>query len=103
MHGMFCERRYQPVPGGEFFPPMIVTEQALDSDFARSEIFGPVMALRPFDTDEEAWQLANETEYGLAAGSRHFIVPNGAPLARKRHFLDKTCTYPLCWLLRLEA
>ncbi|WP_063623731.1 aldehyde dehydrogenase [Bradyrhizobium sp. WSM1743] len=62
-----CEKGYRPVPGGHFFPPMIVTKYAFDSDFARQEIFGPVMAVRPFDTDEEAWQLANETEYGLAA------------------------------------
>ncbi|MCP3373826.1 aldehyde dehydrogenase family protein [Bradyrhizobium cajani] len=62
-----CQKHYRPVEGGHFFPPMIVTKHALDSDFARQEIFGPVMALRPFDTDEEAWQLANDTEYGLAA------------------------------------
>lgn len=58
---------YRPVPGGHFFPPTIVTKFPPHNDFARHEIFGPVMALHTFDTDEEAWQLANDTEYGLAA------------------------------------
>lgn len=62
-----CHPGFHPVPGGHFFPPTIVTKFAPDSDFARQEIFGPVMALHAFDTDEEAWQLANDTEYGLAA------------------------------------
>jgi acyl-CoA reductase-like NAD-dependent aldehyde dehydrogenase len=58
---------YAPVEGGYFFPPMIVTEFEGESEFARQEIFGPVMAIRAFDTDEGAWKLANDTEYGLAA------------------------------------
>ncbi|WP_376707315.1 aldehyde dehydrogenase family protein [Bradyrhizobium vignae] len=74
-----CEKRYGPVSGGGFFSPMIVAEYALDSDFARQEIFGQVMAVPPFDTDEEGWRLANRMEYGLPAssGPRLFIVPNG--------------------------
>jgi len=35
---------------------------------AREEIFGPVMAVLPFDTEEEAYSIANDTDYGLAAG-----------------------------------
>jgi aldehyde dehydrogenase (NAD+) len=34
----------------------------------REEIFGPVIAVLPFDDDEEAIRLANDTDYGLAAG-----------------------------------
>lgn len=34
----------------------------------REEIFGPVLAVQPFDTEEEAIHLANDTIYGLAAG-----------------------------------
>lgn len=62
-----CNAGYSPISGGHFFPPTIVTKFARNSDFARQEIFGPVMALYAFDNDDEAWQLANDTEYGLAA------------------------------------
>jgi len=45
----------------------MVTNVGHDSDIARQEIFGPVMSLHGFDTDDEAWNLANATDYGLAA------------------------------------
>ena len=35
---------------------------------AQEEIFGPVMSVIPFDTEEEAYAIANDVEYGLAAG-----------------------------------
>ena len=34
----------------------------------QKEIFGPVLAVQPFDTEEEAVKLSNDTDYGLAAG-----------------------------------
>ena len=37
-------------------------------DIARHEVFGPVLAVMPFDHEAEAVQLANDTEFGLAAG-----------------------------------
>ena len=40
---------------------------ALDSHLARHEVFGPVLAVSPFDTEEEAIAIANGTEYGLGA------------------------------------
>ena len=35
---------------------------------AQEEIFGPVMSVLPFDTEDEAYAIANDTDYGLAAG-----------------------------------
>ena len=35
---------------------------------ANEEVFGPLLALMPFDDEEEAFQIANSTIYGLAAG-----------------------------------
>jgi aldehyde dehydrogenase (NAD+) len=35
---------------------------------AREEVFGPVLSVIPFDTEEDAYQIANDTPYGLAAG-----------------------------------
>jgi gamma-glutamyl-gamma-aminobutyraldehyde dehydrogenase len=45
----------------------IFNDVAPDARIAREEIFGPVLAVTPFDTDEEALRIANDSEYGLAA------------------------------------
>ncbi|HKC28835.1 MAG TPA: aldehyde dehydrogenase [Jatrophihabitans sp.] len=54
--------------GPLFFEPTILTDVTPDMEVAQEEIFGPVLAVLPFDTEEEAVQLANGTRYGLAAG-----------------------------------
>lgn len=53
---------------GYFFEPTVLTETNNDMRVCREEIFGPVAAIMPFDTEEEVLRLANDTEYGLAAG-----------------------------------
>ena len=45
----------------------IFADVAPDARIAREEIFGPVLAILPFDREEEALQIANSSEYGLAA------------------------------------
>ncbi len=52
---------------GTFVRPVIFTGLSNDSRLAREEIFGPVVCVIPFDTEEEAIGLANDTEFGLAA------------------------------------
>ena len=51
---------------GFFFNPTIFDGVRNDMTIARDEIFGPVMGVIPFDTDEEAIAIANDTVYGLA-------------------------------------
>jgi acyl-CoA reductase-like NAD-dependent aldehyde dehydrogenase len=53
---------------GYFHQPTIFTGVHNDMRIAREEIFGPVMAVMPFDTEDQAYAIANDTEYGLAAG-----------------------------------
>jgi acyl-CoA reductase-like NAD-dependent aldehyde dehydrogenase len=53
---------------GYFHQPTIFTGVHNDMTIARDEIFGPVMAVIPFDTEEEAVAIANDSEFGLAAG-----------------------------------
>ncbi|WP_103534628.1 2-hydroxymuconic semialdehyde dehydrogenase [Streptomyces sp. SM11] len=53
--------------GGSWIEPTLWTGLANTHPAVREEIFGPVAALIPFDTEEEAIGLANDTEYGLAA------------------------------------
>jgi succinate-semialdehyde dehydrogenase/glutarate-semialdehyde dehydrogenase len=52
---------------GTFFAPTVITEVPTGSDILREEIFGPVLAIIPFDHEEDAVRLANDTEYGLVA------------------------------------
>jgi len=53
--------------GGNFFQPTILANVPNDADIFREETFGPVAPLFRFKTEEEAIQMANNTEFGLAA------------------------------------
>jgi len=53
--------------GGLFFEPTVVKDARADMAFATEEIFGPVAPVFKFTTEQEAIELANATEYGLAA------------------------------------
>ncbi|AOF93181.1 aldehyde dehydrogenase family protein [Sinorhizobium sp. RAC02] len=52
---------------GYYLRPTILTDVPLDSAAWREEIFGPVVCLRPFTSEEEAIALANDSRFGLAA------------------------------------
>lgn len=54
--------------GGLFVKPTVLTGVAPSMTIARDEVFGPVLSVMPFDSEEEAIALANDTRYGLAAG-----------------------------------
>ncbi|MFL6293008.1 MAG: aldehyde dehydrogenase family protein [Thermoanaerobaculia bacterium] len=51
---------------GSFYEPAVFRDVAPGMVIAQEEIFGPVVAIRPFDTEEEAIRLANATVYGLS-------------------------------------
>lgn len=50
---------------GFFVKPTVFADCTNDMDIMREEIFGPVLAMMPFDTEEEAIAIANDTDYGL--------------------------------------
>lgn len=54
--------------GGFYVAPTLYTGVTNQMRIAREEIFGPVACVIPFDTEEEAVEIANDTEFGLAAG-----------------------------------
>ncbi|HXC18091.1 MAG TPA: aldehyde dehydrogenase, partial [Holophagaceae bacterium] len=56
-----------PFDHGFFLEPTIITGLSAICRTATEEIFGPVVTVHPFDTEEEALQMANGTKYGLAA------------------------------------
>lgn len=53
--------------GGRFFEPTVIAGASTSMAVAREETFGPVAPLFRFNTDEEAFAMANATEFGLAA------------------------------------
>ena len=53
--------------GGTFYEPTVVTGVTQEMLVARDETFGPLAPLFRFDTEEEAVQMANDTEFGLAS------------------------------------
>lgn len=57
-----------PARPGYFLEPTIVEARDAGSYIMETEVFGPVLALYPFDTEEEAVGIANASPYGLAAG-----------------------------------
>ena len=59
--------------GPQYYAPTIVTNVSPDSDLWKTETFGPVAAIRTFDTDEEALEICNDTRAGLAS---YFITRN---------------------------
>lgn len=67
---------------GYFVAPTIFVDVDPGMRIAREEIFGPVMAVIPFDGPEEAVQLANRTEYGLAAAIWTADTAKGLRVAR---------------------
>ena len=54
---------------GFFYPPTILADVRPDAHVYQEEIFGPVLTVTPFDTADEAIELANGTDFGLAAGA----------------------------------
>ena len=53
---------------GFFIEPTIFTDVHNGMNIAREEVFGPVLSIIPFDTEEQAVAIANDTKYGLASG-----------------------------------
>jgi aldehyde dehydrogenase (NAD+) len=53
---------------GFFVRPTVFSNVSNDMTIAQEEIFGPVLSIIPYDTEEEAVQIANDTIYGLAGG-----------------------------------
>jgi len=53
---------------GYFIEPTVFADVENGSELAQNEVFGPVLSMIPFDTEEEVLRMANDTKYGLVAG-----------------------------------
>ncbi|MBW9209641.1 gamma-aminobutyraldehyde dehydrogenase [Mumia sp. zg.B21] len=58
-----------PERAGFFYEPTLLTGLPQDAEAVQQEIFGPVLVALPFESDDEAVRLANDTPYGLAASA----------------------------------
>ena len=56
-----------PLESGAWFQPTVIVDVPTDGRVSTEEVFGPLVVVHPFDTEEEAIEIANAVQYGLAA------------------------------------
>ncbi|MBF6321146.1 aldehyde dehydrogenase [Nocardia cyriacigeorgica] len=78
---------------GWFVEPTIFADVDNSSTIAREEIFGPVLSVIPYGTEDEAVALANDSDYGLAGSVWTSDVEHGAEIAAR----VRTGTYAINW------
>ena len=83
--------------GGYFIEPTVIEGLGPGCRTNQEEIFGPVVTLQPFDTEEEALSLANATAYGLAATVWTRDISRAHRVASR---LESGIIWINCWLLR---
>ena len=74
--------RVDECEGGFFFAPSIAADVPIDDELATEEVFGPVLSVIPIDGIEQAVEIGNSTEYGLAAGIHTRDITNAMRYAR---------------------
>ncbi|WP_367111721.1 betaine-aldehyde dehydrogenase [uncultured Psychrobacter sp.] len=76
---------------GAYIAPTVFTDCSDDMTIVREEIFGPVMSILTYETEEEVIDRANDTEYGLAAG---VVTPD----LKRAHRVIGRIEAGICWL-----
>jgi len=82
---------------GFFLEPTVIEGLPHTCRTNQEEIFGPVVTLMPFDTEEEALMMANSTKYGLASSVWTSDLKRAHRVARELH---TGIVWINCWLLR---
>ena len=82
---------------GYYVQPTIFTGLAENARCVKEEIFGPVCHVAPFDSEDEATAMANDTKYGLAASIWTSNLTRAHRVARQ---MDVGITWVNCWFLR---
>ena len=79
---------------GYYVRPTVFGGVTPDMRIAREEIFGPVLAIMPYDTEEQAVQIANDTVYGLAAYVQSGDLEHARAIARRMRAGQVHINYP---------
>lgn len=82
---------------GFWVTPTVLSRVPPDSRIMREEIFGPVVTVSPFDTEEEAIQLANDNPNGLAS---ILMTKDLSRMRRVGERIDAGLVWVNCWLVR---
>ena len=82
---------------GYYIQPTIIEGLPYDCDINQEEIFGPVVSIIPFKTEEEVIEMANSTKYGLSAS---IFTENISRAHRVAHSIDSGVIWINTWLLR---
>ncbi len=77
--------------GGSYYPPTVFDHVSPQGYIAQHEVFGPVLAISTFATEEEAIRIANSTDYGLASG----VWTNDLSRA---HRVSRALKVGVCWV-----
>jgi aldehyde dehydrogenase (NAD+) len=85
--------RPEGLDSGYFVEPTVFADVDNNMTIAREEIFGPVLSIIPYDTEEDAIRIANDSVYGLAGSVWTTDVPKGIEIASK----IRTGTYGINW------
>jgi acyl-CoA reductase-like NAD-dependent aldehyde dehydrogenase len=76
--------RPEGVPeGGYYVRPTVFSEVTNDMTIAREEIFGPVLSILPYDSEDDAVRIANDTPYGLSGGVQGGDAERAKAVARR--------------------
>ncbi len=84
-------------PGGYYFQPTVIEVQSNRCRLNQEEIFGPVVTLMPFETADEAVQLANDVRYGLSATVWTRDISRTMQMSKQ---LEAGVIWINCWLQR---
>ena len=82
---------------GWFIKPTVIEGLGIDCKINQEEVFGPVVTLLPFDSEEEALEIANSTDYGLTASIWTSDLSRAHRLAGQ---IEAGIVWINCWMLR---
>ena len=85
--------RPEGLDNGFFVQPTVFADVDNKMTIAQEEIFGPVLSIIPYDTEEDAIKIANDSAYGLAGSVWTTDVPHGIEISEK----IRTGTYAINW------